>query len=72
MRRYITLGDGRKVTLGSYVRVVRKAKAHPDATFTRDLRDRWPSTGAAILRQFRTGMHERINAGVPYFRRGGQ
>lgn len=70
MTRAITLGDGHRVTLGSYVRVIKLAKAHPTARFDRDLLDRWPASGADIVRQFRRGMVERINEAIPYSQRG--
>lgn len=70
MSRYVTLGDGRRVTLASYVAVVRAAKARPEATFPRTLCDWWPDTGAVIVRQFREGMHDRINQAIPYSTRG--
>jgi len=68
--RAVTLGDGRRVTLGSYVRVVKLAKANPNATFQRDLLDRWPAKGADIVRQFRRGMADRINDAISYSTRG--
>ena len=70
MRRYVTLGDGRRVTLGSYVAVVKAAKARPGATFPRTLCDWWSDAGAVIVRQFREGMHDRINQAIPYSTRG--
>lgn len=69
-KRYVTLGCGRRVTLASYVAVVKAAKANPDATFPRCLRDRWPVEGREIVEQFTAGMIDRINAGVPYIARG--
>lgn len=70
MRRYITLANGKKVSLGSYVNGVKKAKANPEAQFDCGLTTWWPCTGAEIVAQFREGMHERINARVPYADRG--
>lgn len=69
MARVVTLGDGRQTALGTYVRGVRHAIAHPDARFPRGL-DGWPATGAEIRRQFRQGLHDRINQAVPYLDRG--
>lgn len=68
--RYVTLGDGWRVTLGSYVRVVKAAKASPDRRFTRGLSDGWPETGAKIVREFREGVHDRINQAIPCLLRG--
>lgn len=70
-QRLITLPAlHRTVTLRAYVAAVRLAKAAPDATFAHGLTTWWPTTGAEILQQFRCGMVERINAGIPYSRRG--
>lgn len=59
--RTVTLGHGKVVTLAGYVKAVKKAKAHPDATFKEGLTCWWPVTGEQIVRQFRDGMHDRIN-----------
>jgi hypothetical protein len=63
-------GIGRWVPIGSYVRAIKKAKAHPDAEFKHGLTCWWPCTGAEIRRQFRRGMHDRIGAGIPCSQRG--
>lgn len=68
--RFITLGDGRRVTLGSYVGVVRAALANPSARFKRGIDDNWPATGAEIASDFRRGMVDRINQNIPYHKRG--
>ena len=60
----------RTVTLGQYVRAVRLAKANMDREFTHGLTTWWPTMGAVIAKQFRDGLHQRISAGVPYYRRG--
>lgn len=70
MRHFITLGDGKQVTVGSYVRVVRAAISNPQANFKRGIDDNWPATGVEIVRDFRAGMIERINDAVPYYKRG--
>lgn len=70
-RRYVTLGDGRQLTLGSYVAVVKAAKSSPASTFPRSLCDWWPANGAEIVRQFREGMHERVSRAIPYQNRKG-
>lgn len=59
--RYVTVASGKRVPLAAYVRAVRLAKANPDRTFTEGLSSWWPTTGAEIVRQFRQGMHDRIN-----------
>jgi hypothetical protein len=59
----------RRVTLGAYVRAVKLAKASPAVEFKAGLTTWWPTTGAEIMRQFRAGMHERINQGIRYIDR---
>jgi hypothetical protein len=61
---------GKSVTLAAYVAAIRSAKANPDTTFKHGLTAWWPCTGQEIMRQFRTGMHDRINQRVPYRLRG--
>lgn len=63
-------GISQWVTIGSYVKAIKKAKAHPYAEFKHGLTCWWPCTGAEIMRQFRRGMHDRISAGIPYSQRG--
>ncbi len=72
--RYITLHalDGKQVPLGVYVQGIKMAKAHPDTEFRTGLTCWWPCTGREILAQFREGMHDRINAGIPYRKRVSQ
>jgi hypothetical protein len=70
MQRVITLGTGKRITLGSYVKAVKVAKANPDVTFREGLTSWWPTTGAEVVQQFRRGMHDRINQAVPYNARG--
>lgn len=60
----------RHVTLGAYVRAVKLAKSNPAAEFRHGLTCWWPCTGADIVRQFREGIHDRINQGVRYVDRG--
>jgi len=68
--RYVTLSEGRKVSLQKYIAGVKYAKAHPEQTFPSGLTCWYSCTGAAILKQFKEGMHRRITEGVPYSRRG--
>jgi hypothetical protein len=63
--RTVTLGTGETVTLGAYVRAWRTVLARPDDTFRHGLGGWWPVTGREILRDFRNGLHARINSGVP-------
>jgi len=65
-KRYVILGDGRKIGLGTYVDAYRGAlAAPPDAQFNRSLCDRWPAGRAEVLEQFRAGTAERINRHIP-------
>lgn len=60
----------RQVTIRQYVRAIQRAKAHPDTMFSHGLTTWWPTNGRDIVRQFREGMHQRINDAVPYVQRG--
>ena len=60
----------RSVSLGAYVRAVKLAKENPDREFRHGLTCWWPCSGKDILRQFREGMTDRINQGIPYKFRG--
>jgi hypothetical protein len=60
-QRAVVLGDGKRVTLGGYIAAVKRAKANPDREFDRGLTCWWPCTGRQIVRQFRDGLHDRIN-----------
>jgi hypothetical protein len=62
----------RTVTLADYNTLVRLAKGFPTATFRTGLTTWWPTTGAEIMQQFRAGMMDRINQGIPYTQRGHQ
>ena len=69
--RFIDLpAINKKVPLGAYIKAVRAAKENPERTFTTGLTTWWPTTGAEIVAQFRRGMMERINDGIPYSERG--
>lgn len=52
----------RTVPLGAYVAAIKRAKANPEAEFKHGLTTWRPTTGAEIVRQFRRGMHDRINS----------
>ena len=69
MTRYVTV-NGRAIPLGVYVRGVRSAIAQPDRTFDHGLTCWWSCTGAEIRRQFLESVHDRINQGISYSRRG--
>ena len=71
MRRVVYIpAIERHVTLGNYVRAVKMAKAEPDREFKTGLTTWWPTRGAEVVRQFRHGIHERINEGIPAAQRG--
>lgn len=71
MQRYVTLGDGRHVGLGTYVQAWRNVLVAPSgASFNRSLSDSWSSDRETILRQFRDGLHNRINRHIPTYGRG--
>lgn len=68
MRRFVTLGSGRRVTLGAYVRGWRAVKAASPETLYTDSLTGWrddPTPAGRILAQFRYGMHDRINRHIP-------
>ena len=69
MKRYIQVADG-WITLRQYIDGVKYAKTHPDAVFKQGLTCWWSCTGAAIMQQFRAGMHDRITQAIPYDKRG--
>ena len=69
--RYVSLpAVNKRVPLGQYVGAILLAKANPDVEFRHGLTTWWPQTGAQIMRQFREGLHDRINQAVPAERRG--
>lgn len=71
MQRVITLpGPGITVTLGQYVKAVKTAIANPAAEFKHGLTCWYSCSGADIRRQFRAGMTDRINQGIPCILRG--
>jgi hypothetical protein len=71
--RIVTLpAINRSVTLAAYVQAIKLAKANPNTTFKHGLTAWWPCTGREVMRQFRAGMHDRINQRVPYRLRGMQ
>ena len=59
----------RSVSIEQYVTAIDAARAMPDTEFKHGLTCWWPCTGAEILRQFRDGLHDRINQGIPYAQR---
>lgn len=60
----------RTVTLAAYLAGVKHAIGHPDLEYKHGLTAWWPCTGHEIRRQFREGMHDRINQRMPCQLRG--
>ena len=73
-KRYVTLGDGRKVGLGQYTNAWKRAKALPSTAEVRGApgsADRGDVTTAKqAVEQFRAGVHDRINQKMPGFQQG--
>lgn len=72
MQKVIVLGDGRRVTLGNYVKAWRAVLKSPQgAMFKGSPSDsRMPADREQCLREFRSGMHDRINKRIPSYGRG--
>lgn len=70
MQRAITLGDGKKVSLGKYVSAWKTILALPPETFIGRCPDGWDGRASDALRQLRAGMHDRINRHDPSFGKG--
>lgn len=68
--RYIILGDGKPVTLASYVEAWRYCRAADPATFLRRTPNGWPGYAGEALAQFRGGLHDRINRHLPGYGTG--
>lgn len=72
-RRAVVLGNGRRVGLGNYVEGWKRAKRAPPGAVFRGSPCGWAHVdedAAEILRQFRAGMHDRINRRLPWFGQG--
>ena len=60
MKRTITLeATGRVLSVASYVRGIRLAKAEPLMMFRHGLTTWWPCSGSTIMHQFREGCRDR-------------
>jgi hypothetical protein len=68
MIRLITLPNGRRVTLGTYVTAWRSILANPDADYPGF--DHFPECGWHILVAIRDGLHDRINRHLPHYYKG--
>lgn len=60
----------KRIPIGAYVKGIKEAIANPDAEFKHGLTCWWSCTGAEIRKQFRRGIHDRINQSIPYIQRG--
>lgn len=70
-KRFITLpAVNKRIPLRAYVKGVKQAIQNPDAEFKHGLTCWWSCTGTEIRKQFRRGMHDRINQAIPYHQRG--
>ncbi|RWQ35826.1 MAG: hypothetical protein EOS20_17280 [Mesorhizobium sp.] len=70
IKRAVTLGDGRKVSLAAYVAAWKKCLAlHPSTPVGR-CPDGWDGRASDALAQFRSGMHDRINRHLPHYGKG--
>lgn len=72
-RHFVTLANGRRVTLGAYVAAWRTVRSADPAARYHGAPNSWfgePEPAETILRQFRAGMHDRINRHLPGFGRG--
>ena len=63
-------GVDKWVSIGAYVKQIKIVKANLDAEFKNGLTMWGAHTGHQIMRQFRRGMHDRINQRIPYSQRG--
>jgi hypothetical protein len=60
-QRYVTLGDGRKIGLGAYVRAWTQCLALPPQTWIGKGVDGWGQTAREALADLRAGLEDRIN-----------
>lgn len=65
--RYVTLGDGRKIKLGAYVRAWQACRSLPAKTPIGRGIDGWNQSAGEALRALRCGMDDRINRHIPSF-----
>ena len=64
MKSYITLANGRRVSLSHYVAAIRHAKAHPEAEFSTGLTGWWPVLGREVVAQFYGMVQDHCNRGL--------
>lgn len=70
--RFVTLGCGRRVSLGVYVAAWKTALAAPDNAMFRGSpsHSRESADRDTVLREFRFGLHDRINRHIPHHGKG--
>ena len=66
-QRYITLGDGRKCGLGTYVKAWKTLLALDPSTYIGRCPDGLDGRASDALRQLRAGLHDRINRHDPAY-----
>ena len=67
MKRVVYLPEGRQVSLSTYVGAWKKALAAPPKTLFENGFNWYPESREEILREFRRGMHDRINRRIDGF-----
>lgn len=67
MQRVVYLPQGRSVTLGSYVQAWRLALSAPEKAVFNKAFTWYPQTKQEVLREFRFGLHDRINRRIDGF-----
>ncbi len=68
--RVITLGDGRQVRLGTYVKAWKICLGLAAGTWLPCTPGGWPGTAEEALQEFRAGLHDRINRHLPWYGKG--
>jgi len=56
---------GKKITISAYIHWIQLAKANRSSRFAKTLTSEFGGTGEEILREFRKGVHDRINRHLP-------
>lgn len=69
-KRYVTLGDGRKIGLGKYVSAWRQCLKLPPGTHIGRGIDGWGQTAGEALYDLRKGLDDRINRNIPGYGAG--
>lgn len=69
-KRYVTLGDGRKIGLGRYVAAWKACRELPPNTPIGRGISGWGQTAGEALEELRNGLIDRINRQVPGFGQG--